>query len=468
VLTPVSYKFDERITGKRKWAIYDYDLKCVTYDAVTVECPAPLPKKQRDELLALSLRAFKALGIRDLGRIDWRITEDGRIYFLEINALPSLEPGAGIYLSGALAGLGKVEDVLGVVIESAAKRQGLSLSSGPFARKSRTRCGFIFNVKRKAAKHAQDDDSEAEYDSEQTLDLIASAIAAQGVEVVRLEANEDLPRRLSDAKLDMAFNLGEGQHGRGRECHTPALLEMMRIPFTGSDSVTMALALDKALAKSVVRDAGVPTARSVVMKTGDEPIAGLVFPLLVKPNAEGSSKGVHPRSVVEDERALRETVHELIGKYGQDILVEEFLPGREFTVGLVGAQKAPRVLPPMEIVFVEPDSKHPIYAFGDKLDWTQKIQYDRPAKMDAALAREVEEAALGVWRALGCRDVARVDLRQDARGRVCFIECNPLPGLTPGWSDLCLIAESAGLTHQALIGEIMRPAFARLEKAKGR
>jgi D-alanine-D-alanine ligase len=242
----------------------------------------------------------------------------------------------------------------------------------------------------------------------------------------------------------------------------------MRIPFTGSDSVTMALALDKALAKSVVRDAGVPTARSVVMKTGDEPIAGLVFPLLVKPNAEGSSKGVHPRSVVEDERALRETVHALIGKYGQDILVEEFLPGREFTVGLVGAQKAPRVLPPMEIVFVEPDSKHPIYAFGEELDWTQKIRYDRPAQMDAALAREVEEAALGVWRALGCRDVARVDLRQDARGRVCFIECNPLPGLTPGWSDLCLIAESAGLTHQALIGEIMKPAFARLEKMKAR
>ena len=120
----------------------------------------------------------------------------------------------------------------------------------------------------------------------------------------------------------------------------------------------------------------------------------------------------------------------------------------------------------MEIVFVAPDTKHPVYAFGDKLDWTQKIRYDRPAKMTPEFEREVQDVALGAWRALGCRDVARFDLRCDAKGRVKFIEVNTLPGITPGWSDLCLIAESAGLTYEALIGAILEPAIARL-RARG-
>jgi D-alanine-D-alanine ligase len=154
------------------------------------------------------------------------------------------------------------------------------------------------------------------------------------------------------------------------------------------------------------------------------------------------------------------------------VLVEEYLSGREFTVALIGDQRAPRMLPPMEIVFVGEKTKHPVYSFGNKLDWSKHIRYDRPANTSAGLAREIESVARAAWHALGCRDVARIDVRQNAGGELCFIECNPLPGLTPNWSDLCLIAESASLPYMALVAEIMAPAFSRREKklqqSKGR
>lgn len=474
VLTPAAYKFDERIIGKRKYAIYDYELKCVSSEAVEVVCPAPVSDAVRQQLVELSARAFRALGVRDLGRIDWRVTDDGRLYFLEVNALPSLEPGAGIYLSAALAGLSSTSDVLACVIDSAAERQGIPAdrrraSGGPFARAKKLRVGLTFNLKRIVAKQASDDDSEAEYDSAQTIDALASAIASHGHQVVRLEATQDIVRRLPDAHVDLVFNLAEGLRGRGREAHVPALLEMLDIPFTGSDAATMAVALDKHLAKAVVAQAGVAVPLGITMKSGDDPLPpGFVFPAIVKPNTEGSSKGVLPRCVVENVAQLRAEVNAQCQRYQQPVIVEEFLPGREFTVAVLGPHHAPRALPPMEIVFVEPDTKHPVYAFGDKLDWTRKIRYDRPAITHAALGEDILAVALGAWNALGCRDVARFDLRCDAHGRVRFIEVNTLPGITPGWSDLCLIAESAGISYDALIGAILQPAVERLRARKAK
>jgi D-alanine-D-alanine ligase len=471
VLTPAAYSFDEKIIGKRKYTIYDYELKCVSSDAVEVICPAPVSDDVKRALMEQSAKAFRALGVRDLGRIDFRLTDDGRIYFLEVNALPSLEPGAGIYLSAALAGLSSTADVLGAVVDSAAERYGLKThASATFARAKKLRVGLTYNLKRIVAKQAGDDDTEAEYDSAQTIDALSQAIASHGHQVVRLEATREIVRKLPDAAVDLVFNLAEGLNGhRGRECHVPALLEMLDIPHTGSDSATMAVALDKHLAKAVVAASGVLVPAGLVMRSADDAIpAGFPFPAIVKPNAEGSSKGVHPRAVVESERELRDEVRAQVAKYKQAVLVEEFLPGREVTVAVLGAHDAPRVLPPMEIVFVEPDTKHPVYAFGDKLDWTKKIRYDRPAKMSEEFEREVKDVALGAWRALGCRDVARFDLRCDAKGRVKFIEVNTLPGITPGWSDLCLIAESAGLSYEALIGAILEPAVARLRaRTKG-
>lgn len=329
------------------------------------------------------------------------------------------------------------------------------------------RIGFTFNLKRIASSPGGEVDSDAEYDSPKVIAAVRGALESFGHEVVELEATPELPVRLASAAVDVVFNLAEGLQGRSREAQVPALLELLDIPYSGSDAATMSLALDKALAKRVVAQAGIPTAPFLVMHTGDEPLpADLTFPVIVKPVAEGSSKGVLKSSVVEDEAQLRALARAVAAKYRQGALVESFLPGREFTVALLG-EREPRVLPPMEIVFINPAAKHPVYAFDHKLDWSTDLRYDRPAQVDPPLHAELERVARGVFEVLGCRDLARVDLRLDAAGRVSFIEINPLPGLSPGWSDLCLIAESAGLDYRGLIGEIIAPAIRRW-RAKGK
>lgn len=474
VLSPCSYRFDESIIGKRKYAIYDYELKCLKSEAVEVEVPAPVSDAVKAKLLKLSRVVYDTLGIRDLGRIDWRVGDDDEVTFIEVNALPSLEPGAGIYLASAIAGLTETKDVLAAVIESAVRRHGIVDVPRELLEKPATsglRVGFTYNVKRIAAKSADDDDSHAEYDAPTTIDQIAKAIESHGHTVVRLEATSSIVQALPAAHVDVVFNLAEGERGRGREAHIPALLELMDIPFTGSDAATMAIALDKDLARRVVAGAGVPIPRGMLLK-GDEPsssFAHLVYPVIAKPNAEGSSKGVLPECVVENEAALRALVTKLFAKYRQPILVEEFLPGREFTVGILASSadfSVPELLPPMEIVYLDKSKPLSIYAFEDKLDWSKTIRYDRPAVVDDQLLQRINDVALGAWQALGCRDVGRVDLRCDADGQPRFIEANPLPGLTPGWSDLCLVAESAGMTYEQLIGRVLAPAIARRRSEK--
>src|SRR3712207_4679256 len=191
------------------------------------------------------------------------------------------------------------------------------------------------------------------------------------------------------------------------------------------------------------------------------------FPLMVKPVAEGSSKGVVSKSVCHSEAELREVVKEIVGKYQQPALIEEYIGGREFTVGLLG-ERRPRVLPPMEIVFLDKEEKTPVYSFQHKLDWNDRIRYDAPAKVEPAILEKLRAAARGTFMALGCRDVARIDFRMDDKGRIYFIECNPLPGLTPGWSDLVLIAQGAGMDYRTLIGEIMAGAIRRYKEREQR
>ena len=227
----------------------------------------------------------------------------------------------------------------------------------------------------------------------------------------------------------------------------------------------MSLALDKSLAKQIVAQADCLTPTSMVMRTGKERLAkGLAFPLMVKPVAEGSSKGILGRSVVESEVELREFAREIIGKYRQDALIETYLPGREFTVALIGETK-PKALPPMEVIFTDPDRKHPIYDFECKFRG-KGIRYEVPAKVDEPLLREIERVAKRAFVALGCRDYARVDLRIDAKGRVNFVECNPLPGLSPGFSDMCLIADAVGISYRTLIGEIIAPCIRRYKEKR--
>ncbi len=472
VLCPVEYVIDAAATQGRKYPIYDYDLKAKDSSAVSVRAPANIPVKTAEDVRKMAQTIFRVLDCRDLGRIDFRLSDAGVPYFLEINALPSLEPGAGIYASAALEGL-HLDGVISSIIQSAAKRYKIKDSArrqGKPARKSGPlRVGFTYNVKRVKPTVDASEDSEAEYDSPSTLQAIREAIASWGHEVIDLEANQELPSVLASTPVDIVFNIAEGFKGRNRESQVPAMLELLDIPYTGSDPATLSLALDKALAKKIVRQAGINTPTFQLMLTGKERLNKefTTFPLIVKPVAEGSSKGVVSKSVCYTEVELREVVKELVGKYKQPALIEEYIGGREFTVGLLG-ERRPRVLPPMEIVFLDKEEKNPVYSFQHKLDWNDRIRYDAPAKIEPALLEKLRTAARGSFMALGCRDVARIDFRMDDKGRIFFIECNPLPGLTPGWSDLVLIAQGAGMDYRTLIGEIMAPAIRRYKEREAR
>jgi D-alanine-D-alanine ligase len=462
VLPSASYAIDRRITANRRWTIYDYELKNDLADAVEVSVPADVSPSVSRRLHELSSRCIRALGLCDFARFDFRVTPDDEVYFIEVNALPSLEPGASIYESAALRGLDSVESVLDAIISSATRRQNV------VPRRSDTpaplRIGLTYNLKRVDPR--SESDVEAEYDSPQTVRAIREALEAGGHEVVEVEATRDLLTALPAAAPDAVFNVAEGSSGRNREAQVPAILEFLNIPYTGSDPATLAITLDKGLAKRLVREAGLATPRFAVCSTvEDVDRLDLAFPVIAKPDAEGSSKGVTPANVCTGTEELRRRVTELTAKYGQRVLVEEFLPGREFTIGIL-ADPHPYALPPMEIVFEPESGDHPVYGYGHKHEIESGVRLEVPAAVDADLRRALSEHALAVFEALGCRDVARIDVRLDASGRPNFIECNPLPGLTPGWSDLCHIAMAAGIDYTSLIGAILAPALRRMREVE--
>jgi D-alanine-D-alanine ligase len=463
ILPAVEYVFDPSVL-ERKYPIYDYALKHEQTHLISTRTPPALTPDRLTQLAKIARAAVRVLGLRDCATVDFRVTDEGELYVIDVNALPALETDAVIYTAARAGGLASMDDVLESILKSAAARQGLTLRKGASVRRAAPlRVGFTYNVKRIDPKTGTDD-SEAEYDSPKTIDAIRQALTSFGHEVIDLEATPELPSILAAANVDLVFNMAEGIKGRNREAQVPAILELLDIPYTGSDPAALSLALDKGMAKRIVRQAGIATPDFVLMTTGKERLPkGMRFPVIVKPVAEGSSKGVVGSSVAEDEAEMRRIVSDVVNKYRQPALVEEYLSGREFTIALLGEQR-PRALPPMEIVFLTPEKKHPVYSFEHKLDWCSDIRYDAPAVVDRELARELERAARGAFVALGCRDVGRVDLRCDAQGRVNFIECNPLPGLTPDWSDLCLILKSAGMDYRMLIGEILALAIKRFRE----
>ncbi|HCF57732.1 MAG TPA: D-alanine--D-alanine ligase, partial [Myxococcales bacterium] len=417
VLAPIEYEYEARQIGHSRVRIYDYSLKTSPDAQVTVRAPAQLDRGTGDKLQKTSRRIFEILNCRDVGRIDYRVSDEGEIYFLEINALPSLQPGAGLYAAAGLEGL-HFDGALGAIIDSAARRQGLKDPNRSRAKPPRKsgplRVGFAFNVKRVRPEADGSHDDEAEYDSPTTLQAIREAIASYGHEVIDLEANSEMLAKLASSGVDVVFNIAEGLRGRTREAHVPALCELLDIPYTGSDPATLSIALDKGLAKRVVRQEGVYTPAFMLMSTGKERLPkDMKFPMIVKPVAEGSSKGVMSKSVVTTEQELREAAREMAAKYRQPALVEEYITGREFTVGLLG-ERRPRVLPPMEIVFTDKTDPLPVYSFEHKLASTELVKYEVPAKLEPAIARKMQDAARDVFTILGARDVARIDFRLDA------------------------------------------------------
>jgi D-alanine-D-alanine ligase len=301
-----------------------------------------------------------------------------------------------------------------------------------------------------------------EYDSDATVAAIAEALAANGHAPRRLGGGRAFLERVLREPPALVFNIAEGFGTRSREAHVPAVLEMLRIPCTHSDPLTCAVTLDKAVAKTLVAAEGVPTPRWTVATSADaQALAGLAFPVIAKPLAEGSSIGIRRSSRIERLPALREAVARLVAAYGQPVLVEEFCPGPELTVGILGNGGAARVVAAMEIVPRTTSREEFVYSLEVKRNYETEVEYHVPPRQPAALVRRVHEVALAAYRALGCRDVARVDLRVGADGEPKFLEVNPLPGLNPVTGDIVILAGRAGLSYRALIGSIVDAARAR-------
>jgi len=326
------------------------------------------------------------------------------------------------------------------------------------------RVGLAYNVKPADSPPDLPADAFEEYDSEATVGHLCDALASLGHEVTRLGAGPGLIDALRDNRPDIVFNIAEGEGGRCREAHVPALLEMLGIPYLGSDPLTLCVTLDKAVAKRLVSSEGFPTPGFCTFRSADEVDGrGLAFPVIVKPAFEGSSKGVRLASRAATVAEARDMVAFVTGTYLQEAIVEEFVAGPEVTVGLVG-NGTPRVVGVMEIYPKTVPREEFVYSLEVKRDWENLVEYRCPPLFSPEIVAEIERCATGIYRLLGCRDFSRIDFRLDGNLVPQFIECNPLPGLSPGYGDLPIMAEKMGTPYVELIAEILAHAVSRLER----
>jgi D-alanine-D-alanine ligase len=321
------------------------------------------------------------------------------------------------------------------------------------------RVGLTFDLRDHYLAAGYSAEDTAEFDNIETIEALARALQRLDLDVDRIGTVRQLAQRLvAGERWDLVFNIAEGLKGVGREAQVPALLDAYNVPYTFSDPLVMALALHKGMTKRVVRDCGVPTAPFAVVETmADLAAIDLPFPLFAKPIAEGTGKGVTAASRVVNRAALRKLCRHLLERYCQPVLVEAFLPGREFTVGIVGTGAAAAPVAVMEVV-LNAQAEAGVYSYVNKEQCESRVVYRLADDEEAKAAGAV---ALAAWRALGCRDGGRVDLRQDAGGRPLFLEVNPLAGLHPTHSDLPIMCTLAGIPYDALIGRIVESARRR-------
>lgn len=305
----------------------------------------------------------------------------------------------------------------------------------------------------------------AEFDHPLTIAAIEGTLGELGYRTERIGHIRALAARLvAGDRWDLVFNIAEGLRGFGREAQVPALLEAYDIPYTFSDPLVLALTLHKGLTKRVIRDLGIPTPDFAVVETADEVAAlALPFPLFAKPVAEGTGKGITAASRIDGPGDLERICRRLLATYGQPVLVETYLPGREFTVGVIGTGERAWVPGVMEVHFTA-KAEAGGYSYLNKEDWHGRVEY---RLADDALARQAAATALAAWRGLGCRDGGRVDLRTDAAGVPQFIEVNPLAGIRPDHSDLPILCDLAGIPYRELIAGIMDSARRRLPGGDG-
>jgi D-alanine-D-alanine ligase len=325
------------------------------------------------------------------------------------------------------------------------------------------RVGLAYNVKPASAPSHLPEDAFEEYDSEATVGHLCDALSSLGHEVVRLGAGPGIIDALRRSRPDIVFNIAEGEGGRCREAHVPALLEMLGIPYVGSDPLTLCVTLDKPVAKRLVAAEGFPTPTFRTVRSADEFTGNdLSFPVIVKPAFEGSSKGVRSSSRAGSLAEAREMIRFVTGTYRQEAIVEEFVAGPEATVGLLGNED-PRVVGVMEIAPRKVPNEEFVYSLEVKRDWENQVEYRCPPRFPSAVVDEIKRCASGIYRALGCRDFSRIDFRIDGKGVPQFIECNPLPGLSPGYGDLPIMADRMGMPYRSLVSEILSHALSRQE-----
>jgi len=328
--------------------------------------------------------------------------------------------------------------------------------------------GLTYNLKKDFSRQIhQPIDAYEEFDAEETIDAIEHVLEEDGHEVIRLGGDVRLLDRLRETSIDIVFNIAEGLGGRNREAHIPALLEFLNIPYTGSDPLTLALTLDKSMAKRVVTSEQIPTPN--FKKVGcieDLQDLGLRYPLFIKLCYEGSSKGVRLDSKIADEKTLEEKTARLLEAYGAPLLVEEFIRGPEFTVGVLGNEH-PTVLGVMQIEIKGTSPEEAVYSMEVKREWETLVQYTCPPLIDPSLLQRIKEVALRSYRALDCRDVSRVDIRVGADGTPYFLEINPLPGLSPVYGDLPIMARRMGWEYGQLVRTILHHALKRCGLMEG-
>jgi D-alanine-D-alanine ligase len=319
------------------------------------------------------------------------------------------------------------------------------------------RIGLTYDLRSWYLERGYTMDETAEFDKEETVAALEDVLMRLGYETERIGNLFELVEKLAAGKKwNMVFNIAEGLYGDGRESAVPALLDQYRIPYVFSGPVVMGVSLNKYLARLVVEAAGVPVCPGIIASSVHDldQASALAFPLFVKPVAEGTGKGITTRSVVRDHDSLVTLVTELLDTYHQPVLIEEYLPGREFTVGVTGSGTEAKVTGGMEVIC------------RDNLPYSVEVKenyenYVRYTVYDEDIREECDTVALGAWRALSAVDAGRVDMKADRNGRMCFIEVNPLAGLNPIHSDLPMLSRLNGMSFDTLMARIMESAKKR-------
>jgi len=323
--------------------------------------------------------------------------------------------------------------------------------------------GLTFDLRSWYLDRGYSMDETAEFDKQETVDALEHSLRLMGHETEQIgNAFQLIEALAAGRKWDMVFNIAEGLYGDGRESVVPAILDQFRIPYVFSGPVVMGLSLNKHLAKLVVSAAGVPVSPGVlVSELSQADRINLTYPLFVKPVSEGTGKGITEKSLVKDVAELKVMVEWILSEFRQAALVEEYLPGREFTVGITGSGNNAVAIGGMEVICAD----NLPYSLEVKENYHNYCTY---APLDENLAEECKSVAVGAWRALEAVDAGRVDLKADRHGRICFIEANPLAGLNPIHSDLPILARMYGIEYQKLMEMIMDSAILRTKGVRGK